>query len=526
MTKDSVVNSFNVNLTAGTPGQTSPESQSNQTPTPVAPDEPFCILILGDFSGRTSRGIVEPDTLADRVVHTVDRDTFDELLGKLKPELHLAIGRETENSVTLAFGDLADFHPDQLYESVDLFAELRGLRRRLQNADTFTAAARQMGAIGGTSESTTVRSATADGNAASFDGGSLLDAALEATSDQPPEPLVDRLIKEIVAPYVIPAADPRLPDLLASVDTGIADLMRRLLHHPDFQHLEANWRGLYSLVRNLETNRTLKVDVLDVSLDEVRADLCRPLELSQTAFYRRIVDGLVQATGQCRPAVITACWQFQPTVDDVELLGRLASVAEVAEAPILGAAASTMVGCSSFAEFPDPDDWASPPPEFLTAWNKLRSRSAASFLGLILPRFLLRRPYCDDIEAFAFEELPDPATHSSYLWGNAAWLCAQLLGEAFTANRWQLQPQQQLEVDGLAMHFFEEDGETVAKPCAEGWLTSRGAMVIGSFGLVPLLSVHGRDAVSLGVYRSISDTPLILKWRWGGRVKRGSEFST
>jgi type VI secretion system ImpB/VipA family protein len=122
MTKDSVVNSFNVNLTAGTPGQTSPESQSNQTPTPVAPDEPFCILILGDFSGRTSRGIVEPDTLADRVVHTVDRDTFDELLGKLKPELHLAIGRETENSVTLAFGDLADFHPDQLYESVDLFA--------------------------------------------------------------------------------------------------------------------------------------------------------------------------------------------------------------------------------------------------------------------------------------------------------------------------------------------------------------------------------------------------------------------
>ena len=45
-----------------------------------ARDAPFRICILGDFSGRTSRGVVE--SLKGRAPVPVDRDTVDEVLAR------------------------------------------------------------------------------------------------------------------------------------------------------------------------------------------------------------------------------------------------------------------------------------------------------------------------------------------------------------------------------------------------------------------------------------------------------------
>lgn len=511
MAKDSVVTNVQVDLNNGSVLQPT----TSQTPIPAQPDDPFCILVLGDFSGRASRHVCEPETLSDRRIHTIDRDDFDEVFIRLNPQLHLTLGGLDKHSVALTFRELDDLHPDQLYESVELFAELRTLRRRLKNPDTFAAAARQMGAMAQPGSPTDSSPIPTDQSTATPDGSSLLDAALEATDHAPQKPLIDQLIDEIVAPYVIPGPDPRLPDLLTSVDSGIAHLMRQLLHHPEFQALEANWRGLYSLVRNLETNRTLKIQLLDVSLDELQADQSEHASIEQSAFYQRIVQGLVHSPDQLRPAVMVGCWQFGPTVDDVALLSQLASVGATAEAPLLASAASTFVGGPSFDQFPDPDDWTAPPEEFLGAWNKLRSQSLAQFLGLTMPDVLLRRPYSDDVEAFDFLELTDAAVHSDYLWGNAALLYGRRLGEAFTADGWQLNLQGQQKIGGLPMHFYQEDGDSVAKSCAEGWLTSVAAKAIAEFGLMPLISVKAHDSVLLGGLRSASKQFTLLRGRWG-----------
>jgi len=47
-------------------------------------DVPFRILLLGDFSGRANRGEPSPDRLRP---YLVDRDNFDEVLGRVRPEL-------------------------------------------------------------------------------------------------------------------------------------------------------------------------------------------------------------------------------------------------------------------------------------------------------------------------------------------------------------------------------------------------------------------------------------------------------
>jgi type VI secretion system protein ImpC len=178
-----------------------------------------------------------------------------------------------------------------------------------------------------------------------------------------------------------------------------------------------------------------------------------------------------------------------------------------------------MVGCASLAHSPDPDDWQRrATPEDDEAWEALQRLPEATYLGLGLPRFLLRLPYgqgTDPIEPFDFEELPDGCEHERLLWGNPALACACLLAEAFRHYGWGFRPGVVQEIDGLPLYVYQEAGESYMKPCAEAWLTDRAAEAILGQGLIPLLSVRGRDAVRLVRFQPLAGPGKLLPGRWG-----------
>jgi type VI secretion system protein ImpC len=128
-----------------------------------------------------------------------------------------------------------------------------------------------------------------------------------------------------------------------------------------------------------------------------------------------------------------------------------------------------------------------------------------------MPRFLLRQPYgksSDPIESFAFEEMATVPEHESYLWGNPAFLCGLLLADAFAAEGSDAEGYHGGgEVGGLPVHHFTAEGETQVKPCAEAWLGERAAAAILRHGIMPVLSVRGRDAVQLLTLQSLSNPP-------------------
>jgi len=80
-------------------------------------EAPFRILLLGDFSGRANRGALAPPS---RKPVKIDRDNFDQMMVNMGAELHLGAGQHGPR-VTLRFQELEDFHPDQIYEEVELF---------------------------------------------------------------------------------------------------------------------------------------------------------------------------------------------------------------------------------------------------------------------------------------------------------------------------------------------------------------------------------------------------------------------
>jgi type VI secretion system protein ImpC len=156
-------------------------------------------------------------------------------------------------------------------------------------------------------------------------------------------------------------------------------------------------------------------------------------------------------------------------------------------------------------------------PDQRDAWAALRQLPEAAYLGLALPRFLLRLPYgrdTDAVEAFPFEELPEGGEHKAYLWGNPAIAWTYLLGATFNHQGWQMRPGTFAEVDRLPLHVYTKDGESAYKPCAEVVLTMRAAERIMDRGVMPLLSVQSRDSARLAGSRAVADPPRPLAGRW------------
>ncbi len=462
---------------------------ASQTATLPESDTPFRILILGDFTGRTNRGLHETGArLAERRTRQIDRDNFDAVLGAFAPALQLG------PHIAWRFRELDDFHPDRLYAGLEIFERLRETRRKLADPQTFFEAASNLGVQ--------PRAPSAP-EVAELASGSLLDRVLEASESRTgaaraPDPLAE-YVRRIVAPYVQPSPHPKQKELLAQVDEAIGGLMRALLHQPDFQALEAAWRGVFFLVRRLETNGRLSIHLLDVSKQELLADLSSG-ELVESGLYRVLVEQTIGTLGGRAWSVVAGNYVFKPTAEDLRLLSRLAKLASQAGAPFLAEADA------EFAEA-----------EGLQAWDQLRAMPEAAWIGLALPRFLLRLPYgrrTDPIESFDFEEMPAAPQHPWYLWGNPAFACACLLGRAFQNWGWDMRPGMIQEIDGLPAHFYEEEGETRMKPCAELLLTAAAVEQILEMGFMPLISMKNRDVVRLARFQSIARPPRPLAGPW------------
>ena len=495
------------------------------------PETPFRILIMGDFSGRCNRGVFESaGAMLSRCPLLVDRDNFDAVLAKLGVEIHLPLGSDAGPTVTIRFNELDDFHPDQIYERVEVFQALRETRQLLKDPATFASVAAELQkkpkpamakspadippAPTGSIPETPARST-----------GDLLDDVLEKTQGGSSEAKVTRgrsewdlFLQDIVEPYLVPDTEPQQAKLIAGVDEAVSELMRTLLHHPDFQAIEAAWRGLHFLVSRLETDGELKLYIFDISKDELAADLGAAEDLQSTATYKLLVEQTVETFGAERWTLLAGNYTFNPICEDAELLGRLAKIACRAGSRFVSAAGPLLLGCESLADTPDPNDWKRlPDKEIAQVWESLIGLPEASCIGLALPRFLLRLPYgseTDPIERFDFEEMPGDPVHGDYLWGNPAFGCAYLLAQTCSGQGSGPMPGAILEIDGLPLHVYKEQGETRLKPCAEVLLSERAMEKILDKGLMPLLSIKNKDAVRLARFQSLADPATSLAGRW------------
>ena len=429
--------------------------------------------------------------------------------------LSLPIGADAI-PVEIAIGDLDAFHPDSLYANVEMFSALSALRKRLNTASTFEAAAREVRAWGeqprrkasGVARRSRSRGASLPAKAHRDTFAKLLEQPARGGGEAG---AIDELLRNVVGPLVQPAQNPDKARLLSIVDEALADAMRAVLHHADFQNVEALWRGADFLLRRIETSHQLQVALLDVSAEELAADLSSVDDLSESGLHRLLVDKAAEdADGGY--TYLVGCYRFEATPPQFELLGRMARVAARA-----GATFVTSVDIDPFTNRKEP-----PHPLVCSTIEKLRELPEAACLALVGPGFLLRHPYgkrTDPITSFAFEEFQRSAGLRGMLWGNPSLLLACVLCQRGTP---------QVVGDLPFYTYVDDDGDRVALPCTDRLVNAAAAALLHDYGLLGLMAHKGEPLVRLtGIEAlngsALSAAPLAARPRFDdSRVSLGS----
>jgi type VI secretion system protein ImpC len=466
-------------------------------------DTPFRIVLLGDFSGRGNRGIAAESRLRGRKAIAIDLDNYEEVLARLRAQIELP---GPDEPIRLQFESLDDFHPEGLYESVPLFRELRAQQDALLDAPS--AARRPAPAPARRSDPVPEM----------LSSGSLLDDIVSgveapAPARERPRDVFAQHVHDIVSPHLQAEPSAQQEALAAQVQDTIGLAMRVVLHHPDFQDLEAAWRSVEFLLRRLELGSDLQLYLIDLSKQELLDDVTKAADLKETGLYRLLVEEAGGTDGETPWAVVAGLYTFEAEPAEIRALGAIGRVAREAGAPFVCSLSPRFMGTESFTT--DADDWQKPlASDAEQDWAALRAAPEASWIGACLPRFILRDPYTKaSVDAFPFEEMATPPEHSDYLWGNPAVAVVCLVGESFSQDGWDVQLRN-TKIGTLPVHTWKQDGDVETTPCAECWMTERTADRFLSRGIMPLASIKHSDAVRLIRLQSIANPAARLRARW------------
>ena len=257
----------------------------------------------------------------------------------------------------------------------------------------------------------------------------------------------------------------RLNRDVATIDELLNRQLNEILHHPRFQKLEASWRGLKYLhdVLVREYNPAgggVKIKILDVGWDELEKDFESAWDVEQSSLFYKVYEQELGQAGGEPFGLLIGDYEIHPhgsrrDTDDLAVLGHISQVAASAFCPFITNASPEMFQLSEFGELEEVQDLGDAfVGENARRWKSLCQKEDARFIGLTMPRVLMRLPYGDrpdlplarqlqrqgqssaDLNRFLFrEDVRGPDTRK-YLWGGAAYAFAGVALRSYCRTGW------------------------------------------------------------------------------------------
>jgi type VI secretion system protein ImpC len=337
---------------------------------------------------------------------------------------------------------------------------------------------------------------------------SLLDQIMHETKLKPSDEGYDvakRGVEAFIAELLAPKGEAQRVDK-ALVDQMIAELDKKLsvqvdaiMHHRSFQQLESSWRGLRFVIDRTNFRENIKLELLNVSKDQLLEDFEDSPEIVKSGLYKNVYTAEYGQFGGSPVGALIGNYDFGPGPQDMALLKNIASVAAMSHAPFIAAAGPQFFGLDDYEKLPNLKDLKSifEGPQY-AKWQSFRESEDSRYVGLTMPRFLLRLPYGQDsnpIKAFNYEENVK-ASHADYLWGNTAFAFATRLTDSFAKYRWCpniIGPQSGGAVEDLPLHQFEAMGEIETKIPTEVLVSDRREFELAEEGFIGLTMRKGSD---------------------------------
>ncbi|VFT21434.1 uricase [Pseudomonas aeruginosa] len=512
---------------------------------------PLVVGILADLSGKPD---TPPAKLVERRFVDIDRDNFNEILSSISPRATLQVdntisGDDSKLNVELRFNHIEDFDPVNLVKQVvplrrlfearqrlrDLLTKLDGnddLDQLLQDVVANTEGLQEIKAA--RRKPKRPRPATANPRPTSRPDPLPGEAAMPKSSaaEQSGESstqtlsLLDEIIakgrmahddsqqdyaRDMLAEFATQVLDEGMAvdkdtvaminDRISQIDALISDQLNQIIHHPELQKLEASWRGLHQLVSNTETSARLKLRLLNVGKNELQNDLEKAVEFDQSALFKKIYEEEYGTFGGHPFSLLIGDFTFGRHPQDIGLLEKLSNVAAAAHAPFIAAASPRLFDMNSFTELAVPRDLTKIFESLeLIKWRAFRESEDSRYVSLVLPNFLLRLPYGPEtrpVEGMNYVEDVNGTDHSKYLWGNAAWVLAQRITEAFAKYGWCAAirgAEGGGAVEGLPAHTFRTSSGDLSLKCpTEVAITDRREKELNDLGFISLCHKKNSD---------------------------------
>ena len=322
------------------------------------------------------------------------------------------------------------------------------------------------------------------------------DAAKERGKD-----MIKQFVSQVLDETIMISEDTEsmLNARIAEIDRLVSMQLNEVMHAPEFQKLEASWRGLKYLLSQSETGEGLKLKVLNVGKKELLKDLQRAPEFDQSALFKKVYEEEFGIFGGAPFGALLGDYEFGKSGQDIELLEKVSEVAAASHAPFLTGSSHEMFNLEDYTKLDQPRDMAKlfDSTEY-AKWKAFRESEDSRYVALALPRMLLREPFGSatvPVESFNYEENVDGSEHDDYLWGNAAWALGAKVTDAFAKYGWCATIRGVESgglVEGLPVHNFKTDEGDVAMKCpTETPITDRREKELADLGFVPLVHCKG-----------------------------------
>lgn len=311
---------------------------------------------------------------------------------------------------------------------------------------------------------------------------------------------------------------------IARIDRMLSDQVSSIIHHPDFQKLEASWRGLEYLVKAKDEggDAPIKIRVLNASYAELCRDFDKAVEFDQSQLFQKIYEQEFGSPGGEPFGVLLADYEIHPRpsrqhpYDDMAMLRSFSQVAAAAFCPIVLNASPNMFGHDSFDQMQATVDYEKVQQDLtFLSWRSFRETEDSRFIGLAMPRMLLRRQYADRTDRggdFPYVELIN--ARDDCLWGGAAFAMGEVLMRSFAESRWlaNIRGAQRSDsgdsgggiVTGIGPEYFATDSPHVTqKPITELQVVDSLERQMVDLGFIPLCACKD---MSLAAFYSCPST--------------------
>ena len=291
-------------------------------------------------------------------------------------------------------------------------------------------------------------------------------------------------------------------DFIAEIDQQISAQVNEVLHNKNFRKLESAWRSLWYLVDNTEFRQNIRIEVLNTSKEDLLEDFQDCKDWQKSGLFKTVYRDQYNTFGGNPYGMMVSNFEFDYRSPEIELLSEISRVSAVAKCPFLASPSSKMFGKKeeSFTGLPRMAEMYEifEQPQY-TKWNAFRDSDDSRYVGLCMPRFLLRKPYTiedQDVKDFTFQEDVRTETHDRYLWGNAAFAMAGRMTESFASFGWYnaiVGPNSGGTVPDLPLHQYESTGQYQTKIPTETLISEDMDVDLCNFGFIPLVMRKGSD---------------------------------